>query len=234
MLQSATGFVTINADDGNIAGLGNLTLQSGAQNGGGALTLDSLFGSVDFGAGTTLLGGTLANRADIMIASEPTLMLGNVTGLALHSIGNPTNLTATGAITLGTVDVTNSLNVDSANGPIATGDLTSGSGGISLQTAGTGGDISVGVLDAGSGVQILASGAVTVPKAVTARNGNYFVEGSAVTLGTAVPPPTTVLQSATGFVQIIADNGNIAGLGNLTLQSGAQGGGGGPDARCAR
>ncbi len=190
--QKANGAVTITATTGTISGLGYLTLQSNANGAGAeALKLDAA-GTVNFGAGTTLLGGTLANRSDIMVASAPALTLGNVTGLALHSIGNPTTLSEAGAITLGTVNVMNALIVNSTVGPIATGGLTSTTGGITV--------------NAGTGPATVAGN--------VAASGNYSVTGSTVTLGTAA---TTVTQTAGGTIAI---TGNATGPGALTLNAG--------------
>jgi len=88
----------------------------------------------------------------------------------------------------------------------------------------TGGSLIYAGSSAGAGVDIGGTGAVTVASTVDS-GGDYKVRGDSVTLGRA---NSTILQRAQGGVSVRADDGDISGLGTLTLIADRAGAGGTP------
>lgn len=88
----------------------------------------------------------------------------------------------------------------------------------------TGGSLIYAGSSAGAGVHIGGTGAVTVASTVDS-GGDYKVRGDSVTLGRA---NSTILQRAQGGVSVRADDGDISGLGTLTLIADRAGAGGTP------
>jgi filamentous hemagglutinin family protein len=221
--QTAGGTLSVTSLNGAITGDAGLSLQSGANGGGGALTLQTTGatgGDIALAGDSTLLAAKNGNaNADVQIGvavASNNVTLGDVTARSLlglvgaGSFGD--TLATTGALTIGNVDTASSLNL--SGGTLTTGALTSKND-ISLQSTGS---MQVAALDAGGDVTLNGgSGSVAVTGDVQA-GGQYAITGGAVTLGTSAAPAH---QQADGAVTINAGAGGIRGLGALTLESNA-------------
>ncbi|MET0308992.1 MAG: filamentous hemagglutinin N-terminal domain-containing protein [Sphingomonas sp.] len=181
--QQAGGAITVTGGAGNIAGLGSLTLQSNTDGvGAETLTLDTQTGLINLAGTTALIGGTAANRSDVALRSASSITAGNVTARAVLSVGNPTDLTVPGSVTVGDVTVDSALRITSG-GSIQGGALVSNNGAIRLD-AQAAGSVTAQTLNAAGAIDVLANTDVRLTSA----------------------------QSSAGSIGITSQNGNVTGL----------------------
>ncbi|HUD30277.1 MAG TPA: filamentous hemagglutinin N-terminal domain-containing protein, partial [Novosphingobium sp.] len=181
-IQSAARRVFIHALNGNITGLGGLSLRSGADDSGfGNLELQADIGEVRFGLATALVAGTAVARTDAVITSAPNIALGDVTAARLYTLGDPTfgTLTASGTITTRDLAIDNALSIVSTGGAITTRNVTIGTLGAALQFYTPGAVTSTGTLATNGGnILVSSGGAITLGNAATALSGVAPTSGS--------------------------------------------------------
>lgn len=235
--QAAGGRVIATATNGDITGVGTLTLQSDA--GGTGLSDLSLDASdeVNFGINTSLVAGlaagTPAQRSDVVVTSGPDITLGNVTANTLYTFGD-TILSATGNITTGNVTVDNALTIVSTGGSISTGNVTvmDLSGDIEIRAAGATRDVTTGTLTTNRGnVFVSARRDVTVGGASTALNdsatapvaGSVGLYAGRNLQGGTLIAGEDVAARATGTLSITSalagDDVDVLATGNVTLNN---------------
>lgn len=202
-------------------------------NGGSVATFGTV-GSTDANLvvnGATSIGQTAATGALLVNGKTST---GSLTSTTTGDTTFTDAVTGTGAVSVtatgGNLAYT-SVNGGSialtAGGTVTGGVLTSGAavsvtaGGAATITGGTSGGTGDFAVTAGAGAG--GVGVATVSGAVAA-GGAYRVKGSAVSLGTG-----TTSQTANGLVDITSTAGGITASNGLTLQSNADGAGGGSD-----
>ncbi len=242
ILQRAQGGVSVRADDGDITGLGTLTLiadRSGA--GGNPLVLDAN-GNIDFGTNTTLNAGgsSLASaihifnrnrNANVRLGDASALKIdGGLSGGALEgklvraaSFGNG------GDITLGTVTLADAQTIEAD-------DLTisglSASGAVSLKAANA---MRVGTVNStGSSVSLVANTLAGVPtgsRASATASGAVTIDvGGSALLGTLTSTSDLVSVEAGSFdissvsavtgATLVSDNGD-ARVGGISVSGGS-------------
>ncbi len=224
--QAAKDAITITAGAGGIAGASGLTLQSNSDNfGGGALTLaltaPSTTGIV-FAPNTRLLGGP-DRQSDVKISlADPASPI----ALGVVRAANLTGLNTTGTLQLGNVSVLGDLTAQGAS--IATGDLTSANGGVTL-TAATG-NVTAGAVSSAKSLTITAAQAVAVGN-LTAQNaisvgsqgvasfGGDVTAGGPVTLSGASLAFTGGNVRSGGAIDLLASSGGITSTGALAVAS---------------
>ena len=228
--QAAGGSVTVNASAGNLTGLGTLTLQSNTD-GAGAEALDlAASGLIDLGANSSLIGGTAANRSNVLLTTGSSITAGNVTALALLRSGNPTDLTLPGNLTLGNVNVASNLRITSTGGTIQTGDLTS-TGAIRLD-AQAAGDVVVGTVNATNAIDLLARNNIRLVSAGSTA-GSIALSAQTGSVSVALPSPindgrplpnfgrANLTAAAANQTITVAANAGSAQLGTLSAGAGA-------------
>jgi filamentous hemagglutinin family protein len=221
--QAAGAALTIQSQDSAITGDDGLSLQSGANGGGGALTLRTIGaagGNIALAGNSSLLAGKVGNangnvQIGVALAGNA-IALGDVAARSLlGAIGSGSfgdTVSTTGALSLGQVDTVSSLKL--SGGTLSAGALTSKND-INLESVS---NLQAGSLSAGGSVILNGgAGAVAVTGNVQA-GGQYAVTGSRVALGDA---SAAVRQQANGAVTISAGTGGMRGLGSLTLESNA-------------
>ncbi|GAN14013.1 MULTISPECIES: filamentous hemagglutinin N-terminal domain-containing protein [Sphingomonas] len=224
--QVAKYHVTITAGAGGIIGAPGLTLQSDSDNFGGgmltlALTAPSATG-IAFAGNTTLLGGPTRGTDVAINLSDPAspITLGAVRA------ANLTGLNTAGALQLGNVSILGDLTAQGAS--IATGDLTSSNGGITL-TAGTG-NVTAGAVNSARSVSITSAQGVTVgtlsaQDAVSVSGQGAASFGGDVTGGGPVSLSAASLGFAGdtlrsgGAIDLRASSGGITSTGALAVAS---------------
>jgi filamentous hemagglutinin family protein len=221
--QVAGGTLSVLSQNGAITGDAGLSLQSGANGGGGALTLrttGATGGNIALSPDSTLLTGKNGNaNADVQIGTavaSNSIALGNVIARALLGVvgtgGFGNTVSTTGALQVGNVNTTSALNM--TGGTLTAGTLTS-KGAIALQST-TSAQVA-GLAAGGDAIVNGGTGSVAITGNVQA-GGQYSVTGGTVTLGTA---SAATRQQANGAVTINGGAGGIRGLGTLTLESNA-------------
>ncbi|WP_193754551.1 filamentous hemagglutinin N-terminal domain-containing protein [Sphingomonas sanguinis] len=224
--QAAKDAITITAGAGGITGASGLTLQSNSDNfGGGALTLALTAPSttgIAFAPNTRLLGGP-DRQSDVKISlADP------ASPIALGAVraANLTGLNTTGTLQLGNVSVLGDLTAQGAS--IATGDLTSANGGVTL-TAATG-NVTAGAVSSAKSLTITAAQAVAVG-GLTAQNaisvgakgaasfGGDVTAGGPVTLSGASLAFTGGNLRSGGAIDLLASSGGITSTGALAVAS---------------
>ncbi len=224
--QAAKDAITITAGAGGITGASGLTLQSNSDNfGGGALTLALTAPSttgIAFAPNTRLLGGP-DRQSDVKISlADP------ASPIALGAVraANLTGLNTTGTLQTGNVSVLGDLTGQGAS--IATGDLTSANGGVTL-TAATG-NVATGAVSSAKSLTITAAQAVAVG-GLSAQNaisvgakgaasfGGDVTGGGPVTLsGTSLAFTGGNVRSG-GAIDLLASSGGITSTGALAVAS---------------
>lgn len=224
--QAAKDAITITAGAGGITGASGLTLQSNSDNfGGGALTLALTAPSttgIAFAPNTRLLGGP-DRQSDVKISlADP------ASPIALGAVraANLTGLNTTGTLQTGNVSVLGDLTGQGAS--IATGDLTSANGGVTL-TAATG-NVATGAVSSAKSLTITAAQAVAVG-GLTAQNaisvgakgaasfGGDVTAGGPVTLSGASLAFTGGNLRSGGAIDLLASSGGITSTGALAVAS---------------
>lgn len=224
--QAAKDAITITAGAGGITGASGLTLQSNSDNfGGGALTLALTAPSttgIAFAPNTRLLGGP-DRQSDVKISlADP------ASPIALGAVraANLTGLNTTGTLQTGNVSVLGGLTAQGAS--IATGDLTSANGGVTL-TAATG-NVTAGAVSSAKSLTITAAQAVAVG-GLTAQNaisvgakgaasfGGDVTGGGPVTLSGASLAFTGGNLRSGGAIDLLASSGGITSTGALAVAS---------------
>ena len=213
--QSAAGAVTIIASAGNVTGDGTLTLTSNSdQTGTEALLVSSTFGNIALGAGSSLIGGSVAGR-------ESAVMLDASTGTHSASFGkvDALSLTATGASGItagGAITTTNAVSLSSAGVVSVQGVETKGAAQAISLTSINAGVTANGLLKATGDVTVDATTAAAVLGDVDA-GGNYLAKGASVALGNATAAAS---QMAVGTVTVMSLAGDVTGgSAGVTLQS---------------
>lgn len=224
--QAAKDAITITAGAGGIAGASGLTLQSNSDNfGGGALTLALTAPSttgIAFASNTRLLGGP-DRQSDVKISlSDPASPI----AFGVVRAANLTGLNTTGTLQTGNVSVLGDLTGQGAS--IATGDLTSANGGVTL-TAATG-NVTAGAVSSAKSLTITAAQAVAVG-GLTAQNaisvgakgaasfGGDVTGGGPVTLSGASLAFTGGNLRSGGAIDLLASSGGITSTGALAVAS---------------
>ncbi|MGY4398467.1 filamentous hemagglutinin family protein [Sphingomonas sp. UYAg733] len=214
LLQQAVRDVSITADNGNLTGLGALTLLSDSNgNNNGALTLATTgtsAGDIMFGPSTHLRGGS-DGETDVRIrvrSAANAITLGDVTGGALlgtiGTAGFTTGLSVASALNVGDLDIGDTISLKSA--ALTAGNLESGgaitlnAGGAltassidargSVTLSGTWGTTIGGIVaarDSSSNIQIMRTGGVAIGGAITA--------GRDLTIGSTATPTASISTS---------------------------------------
>ena len=211
--QSARGAVSITTEDGNLTGLGGLTLVANSDGlGNEALTLASggaSGGDILFG-GTTLMGGS-ASQSDVRIRSRDSgnrVTLGDVTARGLlgatGTAGFGGALTRTARITLGNVTTTNAL-VLTAPTLVA----------ASLRTTGSGQGITLAATD------LTVTGAATTTGANSDIVANTQVDGTGNASFGAISAKRDVSIGQGSAYDTLTVNGAIGGRNFVSTTSGA-------------
>lgn len=224
--QAAKDAITITTGAGGITGASGLTLQSNSDNfGGGALTLALTAPSttgIAFAPNTRLLGGP-DRQSDVKISlADP------ASPIALGAVraANLTGLNTTGTLQTGNVSVLGDLTGQGAS--IATGDLTSANGGVTL-TAATA-NVATGAVSSAKSLTITAAQAVAVG-GLTAQNGISVGSQGAASFGGDVTAggPVTLSGASLAFtggnvrsggaIDLLASSGGITSTGALAVAS---------------
>ncbi|WP_294202362.1 filamentous hemagglutinin N-terminal domain-containing protein [uncultured Sphingomonas sp.] len=224
--QAAKDAITITAGAGGITGASGLTLQSNSDNfGGGALTLALTAPSttgIAFAPNTRLLGGP-DRQSDVKISlADPASPI----ALGVVRAANLTGLSTTGTLQMGNVSVLGDLAAQGAS--IATGDVTSANGGVTL-TAATG-NVTAGAVSSAKSLTITAAQAVAVG-GLSAQNaisvgsqgaasfGGDVTAGGPVTLSGASLAFTGGNVRSGGAIDLLASSGGITSTGALAVAS---------------
>ena len=191
--QAAGGLVTVTAVDGDLAGIGTLTVQSNsAAPGSEELTLSAADGAITFSNTAQLIGGRSGARSDVLIQAAGDVTLGAVTGRRLQTLGEgDTVLAVAGNFAATSIDVTRALSIRADEalgvaGPITVRDVGAG---VDLRA----GSVGVGGLTASNGGDIFVSAA-----------GNLSLAGAATTLAAAPPTGGTIALLANGTLTTTA------------------------------
>ena len=225
--QRSNDAVLIESTAGAITGGVGLTLRSDHNGGGGDdLTLSSTGGDILFDASSSVEGG-IARQSDVRVHSDlaaRVVQLGNVSadGLlgAVGGGGFANGVTRSAGITLGNVNLVDTLSLTSSTGNVTTGDIAVTGNNQDVSVVATAGAVSIGGIAADENVTVTAGGAAAIAGAVTA-GGDYAVTGGTVALGDDVD---SEIQQANGTVVIQSTVGAITGGTGLTLRSAADGG----------
>ncbi|WP_294279591.1 filamentous hemagglutinin N-terminal domain-containing protein [uncultured Sphingomonas sp.] len=224
--QTAKDAITITAGAGGITGASGLTLQSNSDKfGGGALTLALTAPSttgIAFAPNTRLLGGP-DRQSDVKISlADPASPI----ALGVVRAANLTGLNTTGTLQLGNVSVLGDLAAQGAS--IATGDVTSANGGVTLIAAT--GNVTAGAVSSAKSLTITAAQAVAVGN-LTAQNaisvgatgaasfGGDVTGGGPVTLSGASLAFTGGNLRSGGAIDLLASSGGITSTGALAVAS---------------
>ncbi|KQM27588.1 MULTISPECIES: filamentous hemagglutinin N-terminal domain-containing protein [unclassified Sphingomonas] len=203
--QRAGGQFRIASTDGDIIGIGAVTLRSGDTGDDGLLleTLGSSAGNITLGNRSRLIAGD-DRRGGLKLVlrdSANTIDIGSVDARALRgAVGS-------GAIGLGDVNVREALSIGGTT--IVTGDLASDR---AVEVRGSGA-VTTGGIASGAGTTVVAGGALSVGGDVVATDA-VRLRGGSVALGGAT------LRSG-GAIDVTALNGGIAGSRALAIQSGS-------------
>ncbi|KQM61667.1 MULTISPECIES: filamentous hemagglutinin N-terminal domain-containing protein [unclassified Sphingomonas] len=201
--QRAGGQFQVRSTDGDIVGIGAVTLRSGDTGDAGLSfeTLGSSAGNIVLGSRSRLIagddrrGGLTLTRRD----SANTIDIGTVEARTLRgAVGS-------GVIGTGDVNVREALSIGGTN--VVTGALSSDRA-IDVRGSGT---VTTGAIAGGAGVSVVAGGALTIGGDVTAAD-DVVLRGASVTLG------GSALRSG-GAIDVTALNGGIAGSRALTIAS---------------
>ncbi|MBB4099010.1 filamentous hemagglutinin N-terminal domain-containing protein [Sphingomonas kyeonggiensis] len=243
LLQQAQGGVSITAYDGDITGLGSLTLiadRSGA--GGRPLVLDA-DGDIDFGSGTTLNAGgsSLASAVNIFSGSRNgNVRLGDVSGLRIDGglsggalegkLVRAANILGNGGdITLGNVTLADAATIEADDLTLTS--LTA-PGAVSLKAANalragsvrsTGGTVTMEAstlsgVPAGSRANVSATGTATIDVNGSALLGTVESIGDLVSV-TAGSLDVSSVSAATGAT-LITNTGD-ARVGGISVSAGS-------------
>ncbi|MFD1033455.1 filamentous hemagglutinin N-terminal domain-containing protein [Sphingomonas hankookensis] len=201
--QRAGGQFRVSSTDGDITGVGAVTLRSGDTGDSGLLleTLGSTGGNIALGSASRLIagddrrGGVTLSRRD----SANSIDIGSVDARALRgAVGS-------GAVRTGNVNVREALSIGGAS--VTTGNLSSER---AVDVRGSGA-VTTGGIASGAGTTVVAGGALTIGGDVFA-NDDVSLRGSAVALDGAT------LRSG-GGIDVTALNGGITGSRALAIVS---------------
>ncbi|WP_294321316.1 filamentous hemagglutinin N-terminal domain-containing protein [uncultured Sphingomonas sp.] len=201
--QRAGGQFRVSSTDGDIVGIGAVTLRSGDTGDDGLLleTLGSSAGNIALGnrsrliAGDDRRGGLTLSRRD----GANTIDIGSVDARALRgAVGS-------GAISTGDVNLREALSIGGAS--VVSGDLASDR---AIEVRGSGA-VTTGGIASGAGATVVAGGVLSVGGDVVATDA-VSLRGASVTLDGAV------LRSG-GAIDVTALSGGITGSRALAIQS---------------
>ena len=193
--QRADQAVVITSTGGAIRGGENLVLRSNHEPAGNeALTLEASGGGIAFADSSSIEGGP-ARQSNVRIRIDTAardIVLGDIAANSLVSAigaaGFANGLSTDGDITLGTVDLRNTLDLTSSTGDIALGSARVTNAGTDILIEATTGSLTAdGLLIANDDVELSAGGALSTA-AVTASNGTIAIEstGAGVTIDGAL------------------------------------------------
>ncbi|MDJ0276641.1 filamentous hemagglutinin N-terminal domain-containing protein [Sphingomonas sp. 2R-10] len=203
--QRTDGQFRVSSTDGDITGIGAVTLRSGDTGDDGLLleTLGTTGGNIVLGSDSRLIagddrsGGLTLRRRD----TANTIDIGAVEARTLlGAVG-------TGAVVTGDIYVREALSIGGAS--VATGDLASGR---AIDVRGSGA-VTTGGLDSGAGIDVVAGGLLTVGgdvfagEGVALRGGSVALDGRALLSG--------------GAIDVTALSGGITGSRALAIASGS-------------
>lgn len=201
--QRASGQFRVSSTDGDIVGIGAVTLRSGDTDDDGLLleTLGSSSGSIALGSRSKLIAGD-DRRGGLTLARRDTantVDIGSVEARALRgAVGS-------GAISTGNVNLREALSIGGST--IVTGNLASDR---AIDVRGSGA-VTTGGIASGAGTTVVAGGGLTVGGDVTASD-SVSLRGGSVTLG------GSALRSG-GGIEVTALNGGITGTRALAIAS---------------
>ncbi|KZE17706.1 hypothetical protein AVT10_10265 [Sphingomonas hankookensis] len=203
--QRAGGQFRVSSTDGDIVGIGTVTLRSGDTGDDGLLleTLGSSAGNIRLGSRSRLIAGD-DRRGGLTLARRDgatAIDIGSVEARALRgAVGS-------GAIGTGDVNLREALSIGGST--IVTGDLASDR---AIDVRGSGA-VTTGGIDSGAGATVVAGTALTVGGDVAASDG-VSLRGGSVTLG------GSALRSG-GGIDVTALTGGITGSRALAIASGS-------------
>lgn len=203
--QRAGGQFRVASTDGDIVGIGAVTLGSGDTGDDGLLleTLGSSAGNIALGSRSRLIAGD-DRRGGLTLALRDganTIDIGAVDARVLRGV------VGSGAISLGDVNVREALSIGGTT--IVTGDLASDR---AIEVRGSGA-VTTGGIDSGAGTTVVAGGALSVGGDVLTTDA-VSLRGGSVALGGAT------LRSG-GAIDVTALSGGITGSRALAIQSGS-------------